>query len=332
MNHTDDFPALLQKYFTHHLVEQRRVSAHTIAAYRDTFRLLLGFANERLNRSPSDLRLDDLTAEFIAAFLAYLERGRRCGVHTRNARLAAIRSFFRYVSFQRPDRADAIGRVLAIPFKRGESRLINHLSLPEIKALLAAPDRRTWHGRRDYVLLQTAIQTGLRVTELTGLRLRDIQLESGPHVQCLGKGRKQRAIPLTKESVVAIKQWLRDIDTHSETPLFPNRSGTRLSSDSVQCLLRKHVAKATETVPSLRKKRVTPHVLRHTTAVQLLQAGVEQSVIALWLGHESYRSTQKYLDADLEYKESVLADVPHASGRNQRFRPTDRLLAFLAEL
>lgn len=332
MKRSDEFPALLQAYFTNHLVGQRQASPHTIAAYRDTFRLLVGFAHERLKIAPSALQFDNVTAEFIMAFLTHVERDRKCGFRTRNARLAAIRSFFRYVSFQRPDRAESVRRILATPFKRGERPLISYLSTAEVNALLAVPDRRTWYGRRDHVLLQIAVQTGLRVSELTGLRWQDVHLGTGPHVRCVGKGRKERAIPLTKESVAALTRWLRDVNGQQDSPLFPNKAGTRLSTDSVEHLLRKHVAQAAEKLPSLRKKRVTPHVLRHTTAVQLLHAGVEQSVIALWLGHESYQTTQVYLDADLEFKAKVLADAPGGTKRIERFRATDRLLAFLADL
>ncbi|MCA9086395.1 MAG: tyrosine-type recombinase/integrase [Planctomycetaceae bacterium] len=332
MKNADEFPALLQRFFTDYLAEQRRASSHTIAAYRDTFRLLLGFAHQKLKTAPSTLRLDNLTSKFITEFLAHLERERNCSFRTRNARLAAVRSFFRYVSFQRPDRAESIRQIIATPFKRGEQPLICYLTVSEIDALLAAPDLSTWFGRRDHALLQFAVQTGLRVSELTGVRIQDVHLESGPHVRCLGKGRKERSVPLTKESVATIKQWLRDVNTQTHAPLFPNRTGSRLSSDSVQHLLRKHVKTATMSVPTLRKKRVTPHVLRHTTAVQLLHAGVEQSVIALWLGHESYQTTQVYLDADLEFKEKVLAAVPGGKARLNRFQPTDRLLAFLSDL
>lgn len=332
MKRYDEFPALLEAFFTDYLLQQRRASPHTVASYRDTFRLLVSLAHVQLKITPSALRFDHVNAQFIASFLTHIERERGCSVRTRNTRLAALRSFFRFVSFRRPDRAESIRRILATPFKRCERRLVSYLSVHEIRALQAVPNRNTWIGRRDYVLLQIAIQTGLRVSELTSLRQQDVHLGTGPFVRCEGKGRKERAVPLTKQSKATLTSWIREIPDRPEAPLFPSARGTRLSSDGVQHLLQKHITLACVKCPSLSKKRITPHVLRHTTAVQLLHAGVEQSMIALWLGHESIQTTQVYLDADLEYKEKVLNDTSLPTERQKRFHAKDHLLAFLQGL
>jgi site-specific recombinase XerD len=245
--------------------------------------------------------------------------------------LAAIRSFFHYAAYEEPAHASQIQRVLAIPGKRYSKRLVQFLNPAETEALLVAPDQRTWHGRRDYTLLLVALQTGLRLSELTGLRREDLHLGTGAHVRCVGKGRKERATPLTKQVVVALKTWLAELDPKSER-LFPNAHGRRLSADAVQRLLAKYQQKAVQTCPSLKQKHVTPHVLRHTAAMRLLQAGIDRSVIALWLGHDSVETTQIYLDADLALKEQALAKTTQAGGGCRLFKPEDPLLAFLKSL
>ena len=323
---------LLQSFFTDRLMKQRQASPHTIASYRDTFRLLLEFAYNRLEKPPSKLALDDLTAPFIGAFLDHIQSDRHNGSRTRNLRLTAIRSFFHYAAFQEPSRSAHIQRVLAIPTKRQDRPLIDFLTHPEIEALLTSPDKTTWTGRRDQALLVLAIQTGLRLSELIGIRRCDIVLTTGAHVRCYGKGRKERCTPLTKQTVAVMKTWLEERGGSDDDVVFPNARGTQLSPDGVQYLLAKHVAAARKTCPSLKDKRVSPHVLRHTAAMELLQAGVDHSVIALWLGHESAETTMIYLQADLAFKEKILAKTKPLNVEAGRYRPGDKLLQFLNEL
>ena len=268
----------------------------------------------------------------IAAFLDDLEKSRGITARSRNLRLTAIRSFFHYAAYEEPSRAAQIQRVLAIPGKRHTRSLVHFLSRPEIDALLAAPDQQTWFGRRDHALLLVAVQTGLRLSELTGLQRHDVVLGTGAHVRCVGKGRKERCTPLAKTTVAVLKAWLREPARHNTEVLFPNARGGRLSPDGVADLLAKHVALACESCPSLRKKHVTPHVLRHSMAMGLLQAGVDRAVIALWLGHESVETTQIYLEANLAMKEEILAKTTPPGGKPGRYRPGDELLAFLKNL
>jgi len=332
MNTTATLPAILQRFFTERLMTQRHVSAHTMASYRDTFRLLLPFAQGRRHKRPSDLDLADLDADLIAAFLTSLEERRHCGVRTRNARLTAIRSFFQYAALQEPALAAHIQRVLAIPYKRQARPTVAFLSHAEIEALLAAPDRRTWIGRRDHALLALAVQTGLRLSELTSLDRSALTFGPGANVRCCGKGRKERCTPLAKPIVALLKAWLKEAAPNGTQVLFPNRSGGRLSADSVQHLVRKYVRSAAARCPSLKEKRVSPHVLRHSAAMELLAADVDSSVIALWLGHESVNTTQIYLHAHLGLKEAALAKTTPHSLKSMRFQPADRLLQFLCAL
>lgn len=324
--------ALLENFFTQRLMKQRQVSPHTISSYRDTFRLLLQFAQQRLHKTPARLAFEEIDAPMIAAFLDDLEKSRGITARSRNLRLTAIRSFFHYASYEEPSRAAQIQRVLAIPGKRHTRSLVHFLSRPEIDALLGAPDQATWFGRRDHGLLLVAVQTGLRLSELTGLRRADVVLGTGAHVRCIGKGRKERCTPLAKTTVAVLKAWLREPPRHSTEVLFPNARGGRLSPDSVADLLAKHVALACRSCASLRKKHVTPHVLRHSMAMGLLQAGVDRAVIALWLGHESVETTQIYLEANLAMKEEILAKTTPPGGKPGRYRPGDQLLAFLKNL
>ncbi len=300
---------LLESFFTQRLMNQKQASPHTIRAYRDTFRLLLQFTRRRLAKPPSHLAFEEIDAPLVTAFLEDLEQNRGITAQSRNLRLTAIRSFFRYAAYEEPSRSAQIQRVLAIPSKRHTRSLVHFLERPEIDAVLAAPDQTTWFGRRDHALLLVAVQTGLRLSELTGLRRTDVILGTGAHVRCMGKGRKERCTPLTKSTVAVLKAWLGEPARRNTAMLFPNASGSRLSADSVEDLLDKHVAVAGRTCPSLCKKRVTPHVLRHTAAMELLQAGVDRAVIALWLGHESVETTQIYLDANLALKEKILAKI-----------------------
>ena len=327
-----NLPRLLEAFFTDRLVRQRQASPHTIAGYRDTFRLLLGFVQPRLRKEPSALGLEDLDAPLIGAFLDHLEKVRGNSARTRNVRLAAVRSFFQYAALHEPSHSALIQRVLAIPSKRYDRRLVGFLTRPETDVLLSIPDRSCWGGRRDYVLLLLAVQAGLRVSELIGLRAQDIVLGTGAHVRCQGKGRKERCTPLRKEAVRALRGWLRECPADPAGPLFPNARGGRLSPDGVQYLLAKYVPVAKQRCPSLTKKRVSPHVLRHSLAMDLLDHGVDRSVIALWLGHESLETTQVYISANLKLKEKALAKVAPMSVRAGRFRPDDRLMAFLKGL
>lgn len=322
----------LQLFFTERLVRQRQASPHTLAAYRDTMRLLLGFAARQLGKQPSELEIDDLDATLIGAFLDHLERDRGNGVRTRNSRLAAIRSLFRYAALRHPEHAAVIERVLAIPSKRFQRNLVTFLVEEEVDALLAAPDCSTWTGRRDRAMLMLASQTGLRASELTGLRCGDVHLGSGAHVSCLGKGRKQRITPLTAATVAVLRVWLAERGDQPEAPLFPTRSGRSLSRDGLERRLAKHAESAGRSRPSLRQKRVTPHVLRHTAAMRLLRAGVDTSVIALWLGHEQVETTQVYLHADLEIKERALEKTAPPDAKPGRYRAPDAVLAFLESL
>jgi len=322
----------LQAFFTDRLIAQKRASAHTIAAYRDTIRLLLAFAAERARKAPSDLDIDDLQAPLIGAFLDHLEHERGNTIRTRNTRLAAIRSLFRYAALRHPEHAATIQRVLAIPTKRHDQALVTFLTEPQLQALLDAPDQSTWIGRRDHAMILLAAQTGLRASELLGLTCGDLRLGTGAHVTCLGKGRKQRITPLTTQTVTVMRAWARERNGQPDDPLFATSTGRPLTRDALERRLAKHAATAVAACPSLAAKTVTPHVLRHTAAMRLLHAGVDTTVIALWLGHEQIQTTQIYLHADLAIKEKALARTTPPTAKPGRYQPTDRVLAFLDAL
>jgi site-specific recombinase XerD len=332
MKSTVSFPALVQRFFTERLMQQRQASPHTISSYRDTFRLLLRFAYKRLHKPPDHLAFEDINAPLVTAFLNDLEKTRAISVRTRNLRLTAIRSFFRYAAFEAPAYSAQIQRVLSMPGKRYDRRLIHFLTRPEVKALLAAPDKRAWCGRRDHALLRLAVETGLRVSEMTSLTCEDVILGTGAHVDVVGKGRKQRVTPFSKQTAAILKAWMKEPRVPVDDALFPSVRGGHLSSDAVQRLLKKYTTQAARGCPSLRKKRVTPHVLRHTAAMELLQAGVDPFNIALWMGHESLQTTQMYLDASLEMKEKILARVGPHDGKPVRYRPDGKLATFLKGL
>jgi integrase/recombinase XerD len=322
----------LQAFFTDRLARQRQASPHTIAAYRDTWRMLLTFTARQAGRQPCQLDLHDLDAPLIGSFLDHLEHDRGNSARTRNARLAAIHSLFRYAALRHPEHAETIARVLAIPPKRYDKALVTWLTEPELAALLAAPDRSTWAGRRDHALILLAAQTGLRVSELTGLTIGDVHLGTGSHVSCTGKGRKQRITPLTTGTVAVLRTWLAERRGQPGQPLFPTRTGSRLSRDAVEHRLAKHTAAAAARCPPLHAKTITAHTLRHTAAMRLLHAGTDTSVIALWLGHEQAETTQIYLHADLALKERALARTKPPDAKPGRYRPPDKLLAFLETL
>jgi site-specific recombinase XerD len=332
MKPSTTFPVLLTRFFSQRLIQQRHASPHTISSYRDTFRLLLRFAKGRLAKEPSQLDWEDIDAPLISAFLDDLQEHRGIGARSRNLRLTAIRSFFGYAAFELPDQAEQIQRVLAIPTKRCPHKQVHYLSRSEINALLAAPEQSTWSGRRDHAWLLLAVQTGLRLAELTGLTHEDTHLGIGAHVHVQGKGRKERCVPLTRQTVAVLQSWLKEPPLGEGQILFPNRRGGRLSNDGVQYLLARHVATASEVCMSLRCKHVSPHVLRHTAAMELLQAGVDTTVIALWLGHESIETTHIYLEADLAMKEKALAKTRPHDGCLGVYKPDDALLAFLKAL
>lgn len=322
----------VQAFFTQRLLRERNASPHTIAAYRDTIKLLLRFAAERCGREPSMLDIADLDADTVAAFLDHLQTKRGNSARTRNARLAAIHSLYRYAALRHPEHAQDIQRVLSIPPKRTDRALVTFLDQQEIEALLAAPDRTTWTGRRDHALLLLAIQTGLRASELTTLNVDDVQLAGAAHVTCEGKGRKQRITPLTRTTSAVIGVWLDERVGNPGDPLFPTIRGRRLSRDALERRLQVHLEHAAQHQPSLREKNVTLHTMRHTAAMQLLHAGVDTTVIALWLGHERVETTQIYLHADLALKEKALARTKPPDAKPGRYRPPDQLLAFLEAL
>jgi len=323
---------VLTRFFTQRLMNQRHASPHTISSYRDTFRLLLKFARERLNKAPSQLAWDDIDAPLISAFLDDLQKRRKITARSRNLRLTAIRSLFRYAAYELPAQSAQIQRVLAIPNKRYVRKQIHFLSQQEVEALLSAPDLRKWSGRRDQAWLLLALQTGLRLSELTALTRQDLHFGTGAHIHVLGKGRKERCIPLTKNSVAVLQAWLKEPLRGDGAVLFPSRIGERLSNKGLQYLLAQQVATASQSCPSLKDKHVSPHLLRHTLAMSLLHAGVDTTVIALWLGHESVQTTQVYLEADLELKKKILAKTTSPNAKAALYRPDDQLLAFLKNL
>ena len=332
MNTSLGLAALLERFFTQRLMQQRQASPHTVSSYRDTFRQFLKFTEQRLHKAPSQLNFQEIDAPLIMAFLDHLEMHQGVSIRSRNLRLTALHSFFRFAAFEAPAHSAQIQRVLAIPSKRFTRTLVQFLTRPEVDALLAAPDQRTWSGRRDHAFILLAVQTGLRLSEMSGLQRQDMILGTGAHVRVIGKGRKERCTPLARSTLVVLKAWLREPQRGDGNILFPSARGERLSVHGVQYLLNKHRMSASRVCPSLRDKRVTVHRLRHTTAMDLLQGGVDRSVIALWLGHERVETTQIYLEATLAMKEQALAKTSPPHGRRGRYKPGDRLLAFLSDL
>lgn len=332
MNANINFSKLVETFFLDRLIRQRQASPHTIASYRDTFCILFKFALQHLKKEPSMLTIEDLDAPFIGTFLDYLEKKRGNSARSRNTRLAAIHSFFKYAAFQDPSHSAMIQRVLAMPSKRYDRKQIDFLTKDETESLLSAPDQRTWAGRRDKTLLLFMVQTGLRVSELIKLTCQDIILGSRAYVCCKGKGRKERCTPLRKETKAALQDWLRERQGQSLAPLFPNAKGNFFSRNGIGYLLDKHIAIARQKCPSLQKKRISPHVLRHTAAMDLLQHGVDRSVIALWLGHENVETTQMYIQANLEIKEQALSKTTPLNVKPGRYKPDDDLLSFLKSL
>jgi integrase/recombinase XerD len=322
----------LQAFFTERMITQRDSSPRTIAAYRDTFRLLLTFASQRTGKQPFHLDIDDLDAELIGSFLNHLETDRGNTARTRNARLAAIHSLYKYAAVRHPEHLQTIGRVMAIPSKRHQRPGLTYLNQDEIKALLAAPDRDTWLGRRDHALLLLAMLTGVRVTELVTLTVGDVTLTNGAHIKVKGKGRKRRATTLTPETVAVLRTWLNERQGQPEDPLFPTRRGQPLTRSGVRQLLTKHIASAAASCPSLKDKSVSPHTLRHTNAMLLRAGDIDIATIALWLGHESIKTTYAYQHADPALKQRAVDRIAPVGAKPGRYRPTDALLAFLERL
>jgi len=327
-----NLPALVQRFFTDRLQSQLGASPHTVASYRDAFRLLLVFASQRLAREPSTLRVEDLDAALLGAFLDDLEHTRTSTPKTRNTRLAAVRAFFRFVAYAEPACSLQCQQVLSIPNKRHERSTVEFLTEQETAAIIAAPDPATWIGRRDRTLLLVAVQSGLRNTELRSLRRRDVALGVGSHLRCSGKGRKTRSTPLRRDVAIALEAWLVEQAAGPDASVFPSSRGGILSSDALQRLVARHAAAASTTCSSLAGRTITPHTLRHTAAMDLLRRGVDLTVIALWLGHESIETTQIYLHADMRLKERALAHADPLGAEPTRFRPSDSLLAFLKSL
>ncbi len=324
--------ATMQAFFTERLIGQRRASPHTIASYRDTLRLLLGFTAARTGTPPCRLDIAELDAPLIAAFLDHIEHQRGNCIRTRNARLAAIHSLFGFAALRHPEHAADIARVLAIPAKRGDQTIVTFLTDDEASALLAAPDRATRTGRRDHAWILLAIQTGLRASEITSLTCKDVHLGTAAYVACHGKGRKDRITPLTPGTVTTVRAWLAERAGRPDDPLFDTIRGGPMSHDALQQRLTLHAASAGQSCPPLTSKNVTPHVLRHSAAMALLRAGVDITVIALWLGHESVTTTQIYLQADMALKQRALDRTTPPASIPGRYKPGDQLLAFLEAL
>jgi site-specific recombinase XerD len=327
------FAALVQEFFRGRLIQQQDASARTVESYRDTFRLLLGYLERVRKKRATDLTMSDLDAPAISAFLDHLERQRHNSARTRNARFAAIRSFMSYAATRDPESLPIVQRVLAIPLKRFTRPALTSLTRDEVAAVLEAPEGSTWSGRRDRALFALMYNTGARVSEAIGVRRSDVSLDATRSVRLRGKGRKQRTVPLWKGTAEHLRAWAEEIDaTAEETRLFPNRDGRPLSRSGVEKRLREAVESAAGRCPSLRGKRVSPHTLRHTTAMHLLQSGVDVTVIAMWLGHESTQTTHHYVEANLAMKDEALARLEEVETEKVRFRPGDDLLRFLEGL
>lgn len=323
---------VLESFFTRRLIGQRRASPNTIASYRDAFRLLLQYAHAETGKAPQALDLEDLDAVFLGGYLTWLESSRGSSIHTRNVRLAAIHALFRYASYDYPEHAGLIQRVMAIPAKRAETAIVTYLTEEETNALLNAPDATTWRGRRDRTLLLIMVVSGLRVSELVNLTAADVHLDAGACLSCTGKGRKERITPLNKEARTLLQKWMAEQQPLPRDALFPGIKGQKMTRDAIAKLVGRHAVTASTTCPSISVKAVSPHTLRHTCAMRLLQAGVDIATIALWLGHENIRTTQIYLHADLALKQRALDRTAPPDNKPGRYRPPDELLAFLEGL
>ena len=327
-----DFAALLQRFFGERLIQQQNASPRTVEAYRDSFRLLLTYAERQRGKPPAKLTLGDFDAALVLDFLAHLETERHNTVRSRNARLAAVRAFAHYVALQCPPALQLAQQILAIPMKRFERPMLGFLSRDEMQALLAAPDAGTWCGRRDRMMFALLYNTGARVSEMIGIKVADVTLAATSSVRLHGKGRKQRTVPLWKETAAEIRDWLKFTDLRADQSLVPNRSGLPMTRTNVADRLTLAISTATTLCPQLAGRTISPHSIRHTTAMHLLQAGVDITVIALWLGHESPVTTHGYVEADLAMKERALATIAPPETKRKRYRPSDAVLKFLEGL
>lgn len=328
----NSFPRLLQDFFRQRLLKERNASLQTVASYRDTFRMFLLFAQADIGKSPGDLSLEDLDMPLVLSFLEHIEKVRGNSARTRNARLAAIRSFVRYVSLREPTWLPNAQRILAIPMKRFDRPLLGFLTREEIEAIIQAPDKSTWNGHRDHVMLTAFYNTGARVSEIIQLNVDDVFLNGRAYLRFQGKGRKERAIPMWKSTASRLREWFSHIDKKSGSPVFPNRKGQRLTRSGVEHRLRVAVQKVMDDCPSLQGKKISPHTLRHTTAMHMLQSGVDITTIALWLGHENPSTTHLYIESDLTMKEQTLKKLQELPSEEVRYKPDDHLLAFLEKL
>ena len=324
-----NFASLLQQFFTDRLIQQKNASPRTVASYSDTFRLLLQFAQKRLRKSPSKIELADINTSLVSAFLDHLEAERRNTIRSRNARFAALRSFLSYAALKAPSQLGTIGAVLAMPMKRFQRPLVGYLSKEEINAVLDAPDPGNWFGQRDRAMFATLYNTGARVSELIGMTVRDVVLDRSSSILIHGKGRKERTVPLWPTTANQIRLWLRQNPRALDQPLFPNRTGGPMTRTGVTDRLKLAVAAASAHCPQLKRRRISPHIVRHATAMHMLQSGIDITVIALWLGHSSPATTHMYVEADLAMKERALKALQPPAVKANRFRPTDRVLAFL---
>ena len=327
-----EFAGLLQRFFADRLIQQQNASPRTVASYRDTFRLLLSYAEREIGKPPAKLALSDFDASLVLNFLAHLETERRNSVRSRNARLAAVRAFANYVALQCPPALQLAQQILAIPMKRFERALLGYLSRDEVQAVLAAPDVTTWCGRRDRVMFALFYNTGARVSEMIGIRVADVTLAATSSVRLQGKGRKQRTVPLWKETAVEIRHWLKYADLRPDQPIVPTRKGLPMTRTNVADRLTLAITAASKQCPQIAGRKISPHTWRHTTAMHLLQAGVDITVIALWLGHESPVTTHGYVQADLAMKERALATIAPPEIKRKRYRPSDAVLKFLESL
>jgi len=326
------FASLVEAFFLDRLIRQRNSSPQTIAAYRDCFRLLFEFARKHRNKPTDSLVLADLNAPFVLAFLDHLEKVRKNSIRSRNARLAAIRSFLRFAVLQDPQSLGVIQRTLAIPLKRHDKPLVGFLLREEVQAIISAPDTSTWAGERDHVLLATLYNTGARVSEAIHITVADLALDGSPSIRLHGKGRKDRRVPIWPATALQLRRWLRRINRAPDKPLFPTSSGGVLTRSAVTDRLRRAVKAAIGKCPGLGRQRISPHTFRHTTAMHLLQSGVDITLVALWLGHESPATTHMYVEADLKMKEAALKTVQPLNTKPLRYQPPDRLLRFLQSL
>lgn len=328
----NNFALLLQNYFYQRLIEQGNYTRDTVSTYRYTFKLLLEYLRDKHKISPDAVALKDLNSKNILGFLKYLEQDRHNGTNSRNNRLAAIRSFLKYAVYQVPTSLPMVQKVLAIPMKRFQKTLPKYLNREQMQAIMDAPDASTWSGKRDRVLLATLYNTGARVSEVAALKQSDVDIDKSISVSLTGKGRKQRVVPLWKSTTKQIKSWLKYLKTESDSPLFPSVSGNFMTRSGIEKRLKRAVEKASESNPELKKKTITPHVIRHSTAMALLQSGVDITVIALWLGHESIATTHMYVEADLAMKENALSKIQEPTQKAKRYKAPDKLLQFLREL